>query len=254
MKFDVLKRFGMPPKKNRNLTLHSYCLSHPGKVRANNEDSFLEFPELQVWAVADGMGGHHCGEVASAIGLTTLHRSLVAGDDLVDAIQKAHLDIKGQAEQEPEKTGMGTTLVALQVEADDYRVAWVGDSRAYLWRNGLTQLTRDHSYLQMLLDQGLIDRESAKTHPFNNIILQALGSSDKELVTVDVIDGKLEKDDIVLLCSDGLTGQVNDAEIAAILAGDCKPDQKADQLMAAALANEADDNITLIVLAVTDMT
>ncbi|MGR9117051.1 MAG: PP2C family protein-serine/threonine phosphatase, partial [Gammaproteobacteria bacterium] len=185
MDFALFKCLGKRQAKLNRPKLQNCCLSHPGKVRDNNEDSFLMLPELGVWAVADGMGGHNCGEVASAVGLTVLQRSLVAGESLVDSVQSAHQAIKTLAEQDPEKSGMGTTLVAVQANPAGFRVAWVGDSRAYLWRNELKQLTRDHSYLQMLLDQGLIDEESTRTHPYKNVILQALGSLDKDFVQVD---------------------------------------------------------------------
>lgn len=252
MKFDFFKRLGHKKTKTDRPTIRFSYLSHPGKVRNNNEDSFFILPELGVWAVADGMGGHNCGEIASAVGLKALHRSLVSGSDLADAIQNAHLEIKKQAAKDSETQGMGMTLVAVQIEADIYRVAWVGDSRAYIWRGNLRQLTKDHSYLQMLMDQGLIDEEGARSHPYKNVITQALGSSDKETVQVDVIEEKREKDDIFLLCSDGLTGQVSDSKIAAILAGNCTLDLKADRLLKEALLNEADDNITLILLAETE--
>ncbi|MGD7033733.1 PP2C family protein-serine/threonine phosphatase [Methylotuvimicrobium buryatense] len=251
MKFDLFKRLvHNQAKKTDKPNVQFSCFSHSGKVRSNNEDSFLMLPEKGIWAVADGMGGHNCGEVASAVGLMTLHRELASGAKLIEAIQRAHLEIKEQAFKDPEAQGMGMTLVAIQIEEGRYQIAWVGDSRAYLWRNnGLRQLTKDHSYVQMLMDQGLIDEESAKTHPYKNVITQAIGSSDKEVVQVDVVEEIRDKRDIVLLCSDGLTGQVPDSTIATILAGDGSLDNKTEQLLAEALANAADDNITLILLA-----
>ncbi|WP_404360054.1 PP2C family protein-serine/threonine phosphatase [Methylotuvimicrobium sp. KM1] len=251
MKFDLFKRFihDQAEKSDRS-SIQFSCFTHPGKARSNNEDSFLMLPEMGIWAVADGMGGHNCGEVASAVGLMTLHRELASGAKLIEAIQRAHLEIKEQAFKDAEAQGMGMTLVAVQIEEGRYQIAWVGDSRAYLWRNnGLRQLTKDHSYVQMLIDQGLIDEESAKIHPYKNVITQAIGSSDKEVVQVDVVEEKREKKDIVLLCSDGLTGQVPDLTIATILSGEESLDNKAEQLLTEALANAADDNITLILLA-----
>lgn len=250
MEFDLSKRFDRTQKRpKRPPNVRFKCLSHPGRVRTNNEDSFLMLPDAGVWAVADGMGGHNYGEVASAIGLMALQRSLNAGDDMADAVQKAHQAIKTLALDDTEKSGMGTTLVAAQLEHDGYLIAWVGDSRAYLWRNTLTPLTRDHSYLQMLLDRGLIDQENAKNHPYKNVIMQALGSIDKESVQVDVSEGNWERGDIFLLCSDGLTGQLSESEIAAVLATDDTLDRKAELLLSKALAREADDNITLVLLA-----
>lgn len=250
MKFDLFKRFiHKQAEQPDRPSIQFSCFTHPGKVRSNNEDSFLMLPEMGVWAVADGMGGHNCGEVASAVGLMTLHRELASGAKLIEAIQRAHLEIKKQAFKNTGAQGMGMTLVAAQIEDGRYQIAWVGDSRAYLWRNGLRQLTKDHSYVQMLMDQGLIDEESAKTHPYKNVITQAIGSSDQEVVQVDVVEEKREKKDIVLLCSDGLTGQVPDSTIETILAGDGSLDNKAEQLLTEALANAADDNVTLILLA-----
>ncbi len=251
MKFDLFKRLVYnQTQKTERPSIQFSCLSHPGKVRNNNEDSFLMLPEMGIWAVADGMGGHNCGEVASAVGLMTLHRELASGAKLIEAIQRAHLEIKEQAFKDAEAQGMGMTLVAVQIEEGRYQIAWVGDSRAYLWRNnGLRQLTKDHSYVQMLMDQGLIDEECAKTHPYKNVITQAIGSSDKEVVQVDIVEEKREKKDIVLLCSDGLTGQVPDSTIATILSGEGSLDNKAEQLLKEALANAADDNVTLILLA-----
>lgn len=251
MKFDLFKRFiHNQAEKSDRPSIQFSCFTHPGKVRSNNEDSFLMLPEMGIWAVADGMGGHNCGEVASAVGLMTLHRELASGAKLIEAIQRAHLEVKEQAFKNVEAQGMGMALVAIQIEAGRYQIAWVGDSRAYLWRNnGLRQLTKDHSYVQMLIDQGLIDEESAKAHPYKNVITQAIGSSDQEVVQVDVVEEKREKKDIVLLCSDGLTGQVPDSTIETILAGDGSLDNKAEQLLTEALANAADDNVTLILLA-----
>lgn len=251
MKFDLFKRLvHNQAKKTEKPNIQFSCFTHSGKVRKNNEDSFLILPELGVWAVADGMGGHNCGEVASAVGLMTLQRKLISGAKLTEAIQHAHVEIKAHAFKDAEAQGMGMTLVAVQIEEGRYQIAWVGDSRAYLWRNnGLRQLTKDHSYVQMLIDQGLIDEENAKTHPYKNVITQAIGITDKEVVQVDAVEEKREKKDIVLLCSDGLTGQVPDSTIATILAGEGSLDDKAERLLEEALANAADDNITLILLA-----
>ncbi|PKM10389.1 MAG: serine/threonine-protein phosphatase [Gammaproteobacteria bacterium HGW-Gammaproteobacteria-3] len=246
MKFKFFKRSS---QKSSCPLVQVSALSHPGRVRDNNEDSFILLPDWGVWAIADGMGGHQCGEVASAIGLMALQRSLVAGDNLVHSIQNAHQAIKKQAEQDTTKSGMGTTLVAVQIHGESYRVAWVGDSRAYLWHNGLRQLTRDHSYVQMLLEQGLIDEADVLTHPYKNVITQALGSLDKESVQVETIEEKWKSGANLLLCSDGLSSQLSDSEIAAILATDCCLEQKAGQLLTRVLANTAEDNITLILLA-----
>jgi serine/threonine protein phosphatase PrpC len=229
--------------------------SHPGLVRENNEDCFLSQPESGLWLVADGMGGHEAGEVASAIVRDTLAINLQNNPTIpIDqAIQAAHHAILDSAQKGIGATGMGSTLVALKSNNSKYQVAWVGDSRAYLWTPSeeggrLEQLSTDHSYVQMLVDKGLILPEEADNHPEKNIITQCLGMQELAQVKVDVIDGQWQKDQWILLCSDGLTDEVNDKAIAQILCGAENSVTAVEQLLQAALANGGRDNVTLQII------
>jgi protein phosphatase len=227
------------------------CFSHPGLARENNEDSYLLLPQHGVWAVSDGMGGHDCGEVASAIAVTALRQAIGNGAGLVEAIQQSHLAIQAEAKKHALVNGMGATIVAVKIAAGRYQVAWVGDSRAYLWRSKLLRLTKDHSVIQMMLDQGLIDAQEALTHPYKSVITQALGGgTDCAAVNIDTAENSVVKNDIILLCSDGLSSEVSDAQIEAILASDMKLEEKTRQLVDAALANGGKDNVTVILLAI----
>lgn len=233
---------------NNTINIKFNSLSHQGLVRSTNEDSFLLLPQFGTWAIADGMGGHNCGEIASSIAITTLHDSIATGQSLVLGIENAHRAIQEQAQNDENNKGMGTTIVAMQIIADGYQIAWVGDSRAYLWRSGLRQLTKDHTFVQTILDQGLIDQETAKLHPYKNVITQALGSFDIEALQVDVTKGTFQHNDTFLLCSDGLSSEISDSTIESILASEKKIDEKAELLMREALSNGGNDNVTLILL------
>lgn len=229
--------------------------SHPGLTRNNNEDCFLSKPEQGLWLVADGMGGHEAGEVASALVRDTIERNTSNNPhlSLLDAIQQAHLSIINSAKQGIGAPGMGSTVVALKSQDQRYQIAWVGDSRAYLWtpsREGgrLEQLSTDHSYVQMLVESGAIRAEDAEFHPEKNIITQCLGMQELAQVKVDHLENQWQENQWVLLCSDGLTDEVNDKTIAQILcdASDCVA--AVDQLMHAALTNGGRDNITLQII------
>jgi protein phosphatase len=233
----------------KNPVVRASCFSHPGLARENNEDSYLLLPQHGLWAVSDGMGGHNSGEVASAIAVTILRQAIGNGADLVEAIQQSHLAIQAEAKKHLLTNGMGATIVAVKIDAGRYRVAWVGDSRAYLWRSKLVPLTKDHSVIQMMLDQGLIDAREALTHPYKSVITQALGGMDNAAVNIDTAENNTAKDDILLLCSDGLSSEVSDAQIEAILATETSLDEKTRLLVDAALANGGKDNVTVILLA-----
>ena len=229
--------------------------SHPGLLRDNNEDCFLSRPEHGLWLVADGMGGHEAGEVASAIVRDTIERETQDNPDipLIDSIQHAHTSILTSATQGVGAPGMGSTVVALKSNSEKYQVAWVGDSRAYLWtptRDGgrLEQLSTDHSYVQMLVETGVIRAEDAESHPEKNIITQCLGMQELTKVRVDLIENQWQKDQWILLCSDGLTDEVSDKTIAQILyeSNDCLA--AVDQLLHAALTGGGRDNITLQII------
>jgi len=227
------------------------CATHTGLVRELNEDAYLSAPDLKLWAVADGMGGYEAGEVASAIVVGELALRIDGNAGLAQAIRHCHqaiVDAVARGEGAPE---MGSTVVAVLFDESHYQVAWVGDSRAYLWNGAeLRQLTRDHSYVQLLLAAGLIEATEMATHPSRNVILQALGvgGPDGAPLQVDVVRDEWEDGDTLLLCSDGLSGAVPDVAIAAILRAERNNKVRSERLIAAALENGGKDNITVVVL------
>ena len=229
--------------------------SHVGMVRQQNEDAFVA--ESNVFAVADGMGGHNAGEVASALAVEGLRRAAAAGfsaaESLVAAINTTNATIHEASGGLSEQRGMGTTLTALvplpAADGEPQRVvvANVGDSRIYLWRdNELKQVSADHSYVQELLSEGLITAAEARIHPRRNIVTRALG-----------IEGDVNADSWVLpmvvgdryvLCSDGLVDEVDDEEIATILRASTNPQVAADHLVRVANDHGGRDNTTVVVV------
>lgn len=233
-------------------TLKYSACTNKGLIRENNEDCFLTLPERGLWAVADGMGGHEAGEVASAIVRDTL-AAPGAESDLVNALQKSHKAVLRAAKQGIGASGMGSTAVALTSKHHDYQVSWVGDSRAYLWTQEdysgrLEQLSTDHSYVQMLLASGAIQESELDTHPDKNVITQCIGSQELSDVTVDTVAGVWEKNQWILLCSDGLTDEVTDKDIARLMHTSKNTREAAESLMNAALDNGGRDNITIQVI------
>ena len=224
--------------------------TNTGLVRELNEDSHLALPTLGLWVIADGMGGHEAGEVASGITIRELARCIEQGMSLAQAIDAAHRAIQVAALQGEGATDMGSTVVAAKLAGQRYEIAWVGDSRAYLWNGTLHQLTTDHSYVQLLLNAGLIAESEIPGHPFSNVISQALGvgGPDKTNIKIDLVSGKLVENDTLLLCSDGLSGELTDDRIAAILAETKGAQTRVDYLIAAALEAGGKDNVTVIVI------
>ena len=224
--------------------------THIGLVRELNEDSHLALPKLGLWVIADGMGGHEAGEVASGIAIREIARSIEQGMPLAEAIETAHRAIQTAALQGEGAANMGSTVVAAKLDGLCYEIAWVGDSRAYLWNGTLHQLTTDHSYVQLLLNAGLITESEIPGHPSRNIISQALGAggADKVNIKVDLVSGELGESDSLLLCSDGLSGEVADDSIATILSETTGNQARVDRLIAAALEAGGKDNVTVIVL------
>jgi serine/threonine protein phosphatase PrpC len=225
-----------------------------GLVRPANEDAVLA--EDGLYAVADGMGGHAAGEVASSIALATLHEHLgntgVDSARLTDAIRAANDAVHQRAVDQPRLRGMGTTLTVIAVANAEggllrFLLANVGDSRAYLYtEGGLRQLTRDHSYVAELVAAGEISAEEALVHPHRHVVTRALGV--EPLVAVDTWLVSPESGDRYLLCSDGLTNEIDDEAIAALLARHADPQEAADRLIVAANANGGRDNTTVVVL------
>ena len=225
------------------------CLTDAGRSRNHNEDCHGEDAERGLWVVADGMGGHAAGEVASQLAVAHIQRLVARGRTLAEAIQAAHAVIRKSPSEGVGSFGMGTTVVAAHLTGGDFRVCWVGDSRAYLHDGDrLTRISTDHSYVQHLLDSGAITAEEADAHPERSAVTQCLGAD--ELATLDVGEavGKLYKDETLLLCTDGLTGEVGDEDIAAVLGTDATPADKARRLIDMANANGGSDNITVVLI------
>lgn len=229
----------------------SSATTHVGRKRDNNEDSYLSLPEQGLWLVADGMGGHDAGEVASAIVRETLQAQAV--EPLPQAIQAAHRAVLEAAHQGRGAPGMGSTAVALRSDERDYEVAWVGDSRAYLWTPAeqggeLRRLTTDHSYVQRLLATGAIGEDQVRDHPARNIITQCLGSHEADPVEVESIRGRWRPGQWILLCSDGLTDELDDEALAEHLSQSRSPRGAVNRLLRAALDAGGRDNITLALI------
>jgi len=222
--------------------------THVGLKRQKNEDSYKADPSFGLWLIADGMGGANAGEVASKIAVEEVLTNVQNGSSLTDAILAAHQSIIFQSANNETLSGMGTTIVALKCEDNlDYEITWVGDSRAYLWDKKLSQLSRDHSYVQYLVDEGALDAQKAWGHPKSNIITQALGMANKNIV-VDSFHGHLLEDQKILLCSDGLHGEIQESEIEDLLNKGSSNQDIADSLISAALNKGGKDNISVFVL------
>lgn len=225
-----------------------------GRVRQGkpNEDAVLVDDRLHLFAVADGMGGHRAGEVASATALEALRAAIASGRPVPDAIASANSAVFSKAFDDPELRGMGTTItVAVAGDGQAIVVGHVGDSRAYHLHDGeLVQITEDHSLVEELVREGRLTPEQASVHPQRSIITRALGVD--EQVQVDVYDVDLAAGDRVLLCSDGLTSMVRPNDIARILRREDDPTRAAEALVDAANAAGGEDNVTAVVLAASD--
>lgn len=218
-----------------------------GCVRDHNEDSLVVAPPL--FAVADGMGGHEAGEVASEIAATTIADNAPRHPDaeaLGLAVRKANLAIIEAVEEGRGKRGMGTTCTAAMLEGERLVIAQVGDSRAYLLHNGrLQQLTRDHSLVAAMVEAGQLTPEEARIHPKRSMITRALGTD--PATTPDLYEISVEEGDRLLLCSDGLSGMVEDPDIEAIMNRTADPQRCASQLVNEAIAAGGHDNVTVVV-------
>jgi protein phosphatase len=217
-----------------------------GRVRERNEDSMLVDPPLDV--VADGMGGHRGGQVASQVALEAMEE-LETGDggSLAEHVRRANRAVWDRSVEDERLSGMGTTLTAARIDGGSALIAHVGDSRAYLLRDGsLRQLTTDHTLVARMVRSGEITEAEAEVHPHKNVLTRALGTD--EQVEVDEDSIALVDGDRLLLCSDGLTGMVTEDQIQAILETSEQPQQAADRLVKAANRAGGIDNITVVVL------
>lgn len=227
-----------------------------GMVRTQNEDSYSA--ENGIFVVADGMGGHNAGEVASALAVTTVKagakQGLRGADEFRELVQQANTAIYTASLDDSTQRGMGTTLTAMTAlpgESPVMMVANVGDSRAYLYRDGtLTRISVDHSYVQELVNEGVLTQEEARVHPRRNIVTRALGIDRN--VTVDVFLQEVRMGDRLLLCSDGLVDEVSDAQISALMTRHSDPQELAEVLVMVANSNGGHDNTTVIVVDILD--
>ncbi|MBV8951903.1 MAG: Stp1/IreP family PP2C-type Ser/Thr phosphatase [Actinobacteria bacterium] len=222
--------------------------SDVGRVREGNEDAVRVDERLHLFAVADGMGGHRAGEVASATALEALRAAVAAGRPISEAIESANAAVFAKAHDDENLRGMGTTLTAAVLsDGDSIVIGHVGDSRAYRFHEDeLEQITEDHSLVEELVREGRLTPEQAVVHPQRSIITRALGVD--EDVQVDVYPIELSVGDRVLLCSDGLTTMVRPTDIARILRREHDPQRAAEMLVDAANAAGGEDNVTAVVL------
>ncbi len=229
------------------LNVNAVARTDIGLVRARNEDSFLIEPGASLYAVADGMGGHAAGDVASQTAIASFHAAFDETRDLRTAAKTANRAIFERAEAEPEKSGMGTTLTAVHINSRTLRAAHVGDSRLYLLRNAqLEQITRDHTLAQELVDDGRLHPAMAAHHPSGHVLTRALGTS--RHIQVDLLEETLQPNDVLLLCTDGLSGMLEDEVIREILLSDSELPRRADELIKQAKRRGGLDNITVILL------
>lgn len=229
-----------------------------GKVRSENEDSFFAEADAQrgVFMVADGMGGHAAGEVASEMAVQIVTHALVhlrtaldpdAAERTAQSLRDANRAIYDRTLVEGDKQGMGTTASVLIVSDGHYLIGHVGDSRIYLLRDGsLTQLTTDHSYVQEQVAAGLLTPEQARYHPYSNVITRCVGASHH--VEPDLFEGDAHLGDVFLIASDGLTGMIDDVRLQELLLAPRKPARIVDSLIAEANSRGGFDNITAIVV------
>lgn len=231
-----------------------------GMVRQGNEDNFFAEADDRrgVFVVADGMGGHAAGEVASEMAVQIIARHLLpmtsvkqegASGLVAKAMQDANRAIYDRMLAETDKQGMGTTASVMFLSDHGYLIGQIGDSRAYLLRDGaLSQITKDHSYVQEQVDAGLLTPEQARYHPYSNVITRCVGASDE--VEADIYTGEARVGDVFLLCSDGLTGMVDDRRLQQLLLARSGPGRIVDSLIAEANGRGGLDNITAVVIQV----
>jgi protein phosphatase len=233
--------------------------SDVGRVRPHNEDAYLTDEERGLFLMADGMGGHAAGEVASRLAVDTVYAALrgsaggdAAGDRLEGVLRAsfaaAYQAIHDRCEEDPRCRGMGTTLVACVLERDGrFHIGHIGDSRDYHLRGGaLEQITHDHTWVQREIDAGRLSPARARKHPLSNVITRALGADGSE--PPDVLVGELAPGDLLLLATDGLTGMVDDAQLAALLVEEAPLPQMAQRLVEAANRGGGTDNITAVLV------
>lgn len=237
--------------------LKTFSITDIGKKRKLNQD-FVYSSERpvgnlpNVFIVADGMGGHKAGDIASRCTVQTMIEEIEKSDEkepviiLRTAIERANDNIRRLADEDENLAGMGTTVVAATYEAGKLLVANVGDSRLYIVGQEIRQITRDHSLVEEMVRMGGIDREAARNHPDKNIITRAIGAA--ATVEVDFFQVELQDKEMILMCSDGLTNMLEDEEIRMILQGQRDIVEKAEELVKAANNNGGKDNIAVVLV------
>ncbi|MGL6162042.1 PP2C family protein-serine/threonine phosphatase [Microbulbifer sp.] len=232
----------------------SASATHPGYKREQNEDACWADEQRGVWVVADGLGGHQAGEIASKTVVEEIQRSAGTDRHYERALQRAHALLLGD---EQNTANMGSTAVVMAEDGAYFHIYWVGDSRAYLWTPGedgsqLKQLTNDHSYVQMLVDSGAIDPLEAASHPNRHVITRCIGGSANPNLEIDRVSALWRPGQKLLLCSDGLSAEVESEQIARVLAANSDNRRAADLLVAAALDAGGKDNITVQLISAPD--
>ena len=235
------------------MSFQSVARTHPGAVRPCNEDAVLQRAEAGIWAVSDGMGGHAAGDVASTLVIDSLKELTPTGDNFTspdavrDTLTRANGELYARGSSVSPDQTMGATVTVLGVDAKNFFCLWAGDSRLYRFRGGrLTQLTRDHRYIQALIDSGLLDEEEAANHPRRSVITRAVGV-DADL-KLDLCEGGIEPGDVFLLMTDGVSGVCKDDEIADILSRHGL-EEAADRIVERCLQHGAPDNLSLVLVA-----
>jgi PPM family protein phosphatase len=238
-----------PAQNPADMQIDSFGGTHQGRVRPINEDRFLSRPDFGVFAVADGMGGHSHGDIASSAIVQCMEDSLgsAAHAQKVNALSESLLranDKIGGISRANGNIVMGSTIAGLVVTGSRFSVLWSGDSRVYLVRGGLIQqLTTDHNEAEMLLRQGAITKEQAREWPRRNVIVHAIGVNEEP--HIEITEGTLRTGDVFVLCSDGLTTHLSDVEIRKI-ASENAPRQACVELIRIALARGGTDNVTVV--------
>lgn len=225
--------------------------THTGEVRAENQDAILVDEALGLWIVADGMGGHVGGAEASRLAVTAVRAAIDDGQPISVAIQKAHGAISARQEANPELLTMGTTIVAVLDHGRDYEINWVGDSRAYLFdraASSLERLTRDHNLAGLLVEAGRISASEADRHPKRHVLTDCLGVRSNDGPKIDRYQGSWKPAQMLLLCSDGLSGELSSEAIARALGEELSIEAAANRLMNEALQAGARDNVSLVLI------
>jgi len=239
-------------KSSNSLSWSSFGITDVGKVRKHNEDSMLDKPEIGLWVVADGMGGHEAGDVASQMIVSSLgkiHEGITLDryiDDIEERILKVNECLITKARESEKNVTIGSTVVGMLAYDRFCTFFWAGDSRLYRLRDGsLRQLTTDHSQVEVYIEQGLISRQQAATHPHGNMITRAVGAAEDLYIDFDIQE--MQSGDRYMLCSDGLTKHLEDIEFEKMLS-EGSVEEACNELTALTLERGAGDNVTTIVI------